>query len=220
MYIQIVDSRPAVPQQALAVVADARRAAVLLEPLRQAIVRSLLSAPASAAGLAARLGKPRQRLNYHLRELEAAGLVELVEERRKGNCTERVMRASARGYLLDPGAAAVGELDAGEVQDRFSATALIASAARAVRDVAALREGAAAKQKRLATASVAAEVRLRSPAAFSAFAAELAEAVAGVAARHHDAGAAGGRSFRVIAAAYPARAAEGGTSRATKEGAK
>ena len=201
-----MNPEPVIPQQALAVVADARQAAVLLDPTRQAIVRSLLVEPGSAAALAVRLGEPRQRLNYHLRELEAAGLVELVEERRKGNCIERVMRASARGFLLDPAVFDVGDVGGGELQDRFSATALIAVAARAVREVAALREGAAARRKRLATLAVDAQVRLSSPAAFAAFAADLAEAVAGVVAKHHDAGAGEGRSFRVTAAAYPAAA--------------
>ena len=206
------------PQEALTVVGDARRAAVLLEPTRQAIVRSLLVEPGSAAALAVRLGEPRQRLNYHLRELEAAGLVELVEERRKGNCVERVMRASARGFLLDPAVFDVGDVGVGELQDRFSATALIAVAARAVREVAALREGAAARRKRLATLAVDAEVRLESPAAFGAFATDLAEAVAGVVAKHHDAVAREGRSFRVTAAAYPAVAGGARTDGAAKGG--
>ena len=46
-----------------------------------------LGEPDSAAGLSRKLGLPRQRINYHLRELEKQGFVELVEERRKGNCT-------------------------------------------------------------------------------------------------------------------------------------
>src|SRR5262250_3074362 len=52
-----------------------------------------LAEPDSAAGVARRLKLPRQQISYHLRELEHAGLVELVEERRKGNCLERVVRA-------------------------------------------------------------------------------------------------------------------------------
>lgn len=202
-----MNPEPRSRQQALAVVSDMRRAALLLDPTRHAIVRELLVGPGSAAALAARLGEPRQRLNYHLRELEAAGLVELVEERRKGNCIERVMRASARGFLLDPAVLDVGDVGGGELQDRFSATALIAVAARAVREVAALREGAAVKGKRLATLAVDAQVRLASPAAFAAFAEDLAAAVAGVVAEHHDAVSGDGRSLRVMAAAYPATAA-------------
>ena len=42
--------------------------------------------------LAAAIGLPRQKVNYHLRALERHGLVELVQERRKGNVTERRCR--------------------------------------------------------------------------------------------------------------------------------
>ena len=59
-----------------------------------------LAEPASATMLAARVGLPRQKVNYHLRALERHGLVELVEERRKGNCTERVLRATAASYVI------------------------------------------------------------------------------------------------------------------------
>ncbi len=56
------------------------------------------------------------------------------------------------------------------------------------------------------------EVRLARPADFEVFVAELTEAVAGVVAKHHD-GSAGGRTFRLIAGAYPspASSAEGGS---------
>ena len=51
--------------------------------------------PASATEVAARLGESRQRVNYHVRALERGGLVELVEERARRGCTERVVRATA-----------------------------------------------------------------------------------------------------------------------------
>ena len=59
-----------------------------------------LGEPGSAAGLGRKLGLPRQRVNYHLRELEKEGLLEVVEERKKGNCVERIVRATARSYLI------------------------------------------------------------------------------------------------------------------------
>jgi hypothetical protein len=48
------------------------------------------------------LALPRQQVGYHLRALEQAGLVELVEERRKGNCIERIVRAAACSYVISP----------------------------------------------------------------------------------------------------------------------
>jgi DNA-binding transcriptional ArsR family regulator len=49
--------------------------------------------------LAARVGLARQKVNYHLKALERHGLVELVEERRKGNVNERMLRATAASYV-------------------------------------------------------------------------------------------------------------------------
>ncbi|HKY61622.1 MAG TPA: winged helix-turn-helix domain-containing protein [Gemmatimonadota bacterium] len=188
----------------LSVVRDPRRAAVLLDPGRQRLLAALEESPDSASGLARRLGDTRQRINYHLRELEAAGFVELAEERRRGNCIERVLRVTARHYVIDP--AALGALaagDPGRLQDRFSATYLIALAARAIRELAALREGAGKTRKRLATFSMEAEIALAAPADFQAFAEDLARAVAGVVARHQDDRSGEGRRFRLVLGAYP-----------------
>jgi DNA-binding transcriptional ArsR family regulator len=85
----------------LQIVQSPEKAGVLLQPGRLRLLEQLTQ-PDSAAGLARRLGVPRQKLNYHLRELERAGFVELFEERRKGNCTERVVRATAREFLVAP----------------------------------------------------------------------------------------------------------------------
>ena len=61
---------------------------------RPATLHREFPAPRSAAMLAAAVGLPRQKVNYHLRTLEQHGLVELVEERRKGNVTERLLQAA------------------------------------------------------------------------------------------------------------------------------
>jgi DNA-binding transcriptional ArsR family regulator len=193
---------PAAAPTTLEIVREPGRAQVLLHPERRRLVEALAQGPDSASGLARRLGESRQRLNYHLRLLEEAGHVELAEERIKGSRPERVMRLVARHYVLDP--AAVGELAAepDEVGDRFSASYLVALASRALRELADLLDRSKSKRARLATASVNTTVRLRSPAAFGAFAADLTQAVAEVVARHHDEDGAG-RWFRVVAGAYP-----------------
>lgn len=186
----------------LEVLRDPRRTAALLDGDRRRLLEALRERPDSASGLARRLDDSRQRLNYHLRALEEAGLVELHEERRRGNCVERVMRAVATRFVVDP--AALGELGAepAEAGDRFSSAYLIALAARAIRELADLREKAADEEKRLASAALQAEVRLGRPADFQAFVDDLSGAVAEVVARHHDERAPA-RPFRVIAGAYP-----------------
>lgn len=189
---------------ALSVVRDPERATVLLDRNRQRLLSALEERPDSATGLARRLGDSRQRVNYHLRELETAGFVELAEERRRGNCVERILRATARHYVIDP--ATLGALAAAEperLQDRFSATYLIALAARAIRELAFLREGAGRARKRLATFSMEVEVGLAAPTDFRAFTEDLAEALASVAARHQDDRAPEARRFRVMVGAYP-----------------
>lgn len=181
----------------------ARRAAAILHPMRRRILEHLRE-PASASGLARVLGLPRQKINYHLRELEKRDLVELVEEKRKGNCVERVVRATATSYLISPEVLGPLAGDPGEIEDRFSASYLVAVAGRAIRDVATLRDRADRAGKRLPTFSLQADVRFASPADRKAFAEELANFVARLAAKHHDDKAPGGRRFRFFVGGYPA----------------
>lgn len=183
----------------LEVLREPARAAAVLDPERRRLVEALREAPDSAAGLARRLGESRQRLNYHLRVLESAGVVELQEERPRRGRMERVLRPVAREFVLDPGA--LGELATSQDRtgDRFAAASLIGQAARTIREVAGQRDRASAEGKRLATVSVEAEVRLATPSDFRAFVEDLTEAVAGVVSRHH---APAGREFRVLAGAY------------------
>lgn len=185
------------------VVRSTEQAAAMLHPERVRLLREL-GEPDSAAGLARRLGLPRQRVNYHLRELEKEGLVELREERRKGNCTERVVRATARSYLISP--EVLGDLasDPDRIADRFSAAYLTASVGRALRDLAELRARAEAAGRKLATLTLEADVRFASAADRAAFAEELANEVARLAAKYHSPDAPGGRRFRFLVGAYPA----------------
>ncbi len=190
------------PAPAIEVIDAPERAASMLDPLRLRILEQLRET-GTAADVARALGLPRQRVHYHVRELERAGLIELIEERRRGNFVERRVRAKARAWLISPGA--LGDLGAGpaDVQDRFSSSYLLALAARTIRDVAGLREGADAAGKQLATFAIETEVRFPTPAAQHAFAEDLANAVADVVARHHDAHSPGGRTFRLHVTAYP-----------------
>src|SRR4051794_20578725 len=87
----------------VAVIDDPAAAEASLDPVRARLLAALAE-PGSASSLAATVGLTRQKANYHLRALERHGLVELVEERRKGNCTERVLRATAASYVISPNA--------------------------------------------------------------------------------------------------------------------
>jgi DNA-binding transcriptional ArsR family regulator len=187
---------------ALQVISRPEPAIAALDPVRQQLLVHLVE-PDSAAGLARRLRLPRQRLNYHLRALEDAGLVELVEERRKGNCLERVLRATARSFVISP--EALGVLGPGPetAADRLSSAYLVAAAGRVIRDVGALEAQARAEGKRIATLTIDADVRFANAEKRAEFARELTEAVARLAAKYHDQRASSGRRFRLLAAVHP-----------------
>ena len=187
----------------VAVIEDPVVAAVSLDPTRARLLAEL-GEPASATALAGRVGLARQKVNYHLRELERHGLVELVEERRKGNMTERVLRATAASYVISPAALAAVAPDPGRAPDRLSARWLLAVAARLVRDVGALVAGAARADKPVATFAIDGEVRFASAAERAAFADEVTRALTALVGRYHDESAAGGRTHRVILAIHPA----------------
>lgn len=186
----------------VAVIEDPAAAEVSLDPVRARLLAELAE-PGSATTLAAKIGLPRQKVNYHLRALERHGLVELVEERRKGNVTERVMRATAASYVISPTALAAVQPDPARSPDRLSARWLLALAARLVRDVGALVIGAEKARKRVATFALDGEVRFASAADRAAFAEELATAVTALVGKYHDQTAPGGRVHRVIVAIHP-----------------
>ncbi|MBS0659670.1 MAG: helix-turn-helix domain-containing protein [Verrucomicrobia bacterium] len=176
--------------------------AALLRPLRPRILE-LLAEPQSAAGLARQLATSRQKIGYHLHVLEKQGLVELVEEKKVGNCVERLVRATQRAYLVS--AEALGSLAQGaaEATDRFSSAYVLAVAARGLREVAQLRQAADAAGQRLATLTLETEICFASAADRAGFAEELAREFARLAAKYHQPAAPRGRTHRVAAFAYP-----------------
>lgn len=175
----------------------------MLHPLRLRLL-SELSTPDSAAGLARKLNLPRQKVNYHLRELEREGLVELEQERRKGNCVERVIRTVARSYLISPETIGPIAIDPEHVRDRFSSAYMAALAARTIRDLSVLRRRAGGANKKLATFSLHSQVRFASARARAAFSEELSNEIARLVAKYHDEDAKGGRRFELTAGFYPA----------------
>ena len=189
---------------AVEVVRGIEQASSLLgHPLRLKVLEHLAE-PDSAAGLARRLGIPRQVLNYHLRALEGAGVLTLVEERPRGGLKERVLRATARSYLISPEAMGAVAPDPKRLRDRFSWSYLVAAAAKVVRDLGILRDRADRAGKRLSTFTLETEVRFANAADRDAFTQELAARVAELAVKYHDEGASKGRLFRFVLGAYPA----------------
>ncbi|MEE1767118.1 helix-turn-helix domain-containing protein [Streptomyces sp. JV185] len=181
----------------VAVIEEAAAAEASLDPIRSRILAALAE-PGSAAMLAGRLGLPRQKVNYHLEELERHRLVELAEERRKGNVTERIYRAVATSYVISPSALAAVSPDPSRAPDQLSARWFLALGARLVQEVGSLLTGTSRAGRRLATFGIDAEVRFATAADRAAFADELAQAVADLVGRYHDEAAPEGRNHRMV----------------------
>ena len=197
------------------VIEDPAAATVALDPVRSRLLAELAE-PASAAELAVRVGLARQKVNYHLRALEAHGLVREVNTRKWGGLTERRLAATAGSYVVSPAALGPAATTPARTTDRLSASYLIALAARVVREVGELMRAALRTEQRLATLSIDSEIRFRSAAERAAFSEELAASVADLAARYHDATAAGGRLHRLVVLAHPLGQAAPSPSSATE----
>ena len=184
------------------VIDDPAAATVALAPVRSRLLAELAD-PVSAATLATRLGLARQKVNYHLRALEAHGLARVAKTRQWGGLTERLMVATAASYVVSPSALGPVAADPERNVDRLSASYLIALAARAIREVGALLRRSREIGKRLATLSMDTEIRFRSAAERAAFSNDLGKAITRLVARYHDESVPGGRAHRLVVVAHP-----------------
>jgi DNA-binding transcriptional ArsR family regulator len=182
--------------EAIYVIQNPEQASTMLQPLRLRILE-LASEPASATSLAPALGVPRQHVNYHLRELERAGLVEFVEERKRGNCIERLYRSIARSYVIAPAALTGVGADPGRVQDRASSEYLVALGARLIQDVSEIR----AESVTSPTLAIETEIAFESDEARGQFAKELAGVVSDLAGKYHGQ-VQGSTAFRMVIAIH------------------
>ena len=186
----------------LYVIEDPAAATAALGPVRSRLLAELTE-PASAATLGARLGLARQKVNYHLRALEAHGLVRVAEKRQWGGLTERLLVRSAASYVVSPSALGAAATHPGHDADRFSASYLIALGARIVREVSDLLRRSKEIDKRLPTLALDTEIRFRSAADRAAFSSALTDAVTQLVSRYHDESARGGRTHRLVIVAHP-----------------
>ncbi|HKQ46637.1 MAG TPA: helix-turn-helix domain-containing protein [Phycisphaerae bacterium] len=188
---------------AIQVLQQPDQGAVLLHPIRLRLV-GRLAEPNSATGLAREMGLPRQKINYHLRELEKNGLVRFVKQQRKGNCLERIVQATARSYLISPEVLGSLASDPSRIPDRFSSGYMVAVAARTIRELAILQHRADKAKQPLPTFNLQADIRFASAEDRNGFAEELTQEVARLTAKYHHETAPGGRLYRFFVGGYPA----------------
>lgn len=184
-------------------VADAPRAATLLEhPLRLAILREARE-PRSATEIADHLGETRQKVNYHLGKLRDGGFVTPAGTRPRRGLQEHLYVATARRYALSP--TVLGDLAPSprDVTDRLSADYLLALAARTQDEVGRVSSEAAAAGLRLSTLSLDADLWFADSESRAAFTEELHDAVLRIVARYSAPGAEGARPYRLVVGAHP-----------------
>lgn len=145
-----------------------------LSPIRRRLL-DLLAVPDSATGLARRLGMTRQRVNYHIRTLEEAGLVELAETRRRRGLTEKVMRRTTDVVLVDPAAFDTSGLARTDV---IGLTGVVSMATDLIRQAVTVAARAGRDGKGVAAATLDTEIRVASPAEFRSLLDELAAVIA------------------------------------------
>src|SRR5688500_16736396 len=80
---------------------EIEQAAVLLKPVRLNVLKGMAEETTCTA-LAERLGSTPQKIHYHVKALEQAGVVERVAERKVRGIHEGIYRATARSYWLSP----------------------------------------------------------------------------------------------------------------------
>ena len=169
------------------------QADALLKPKRVEVLRQLAE-PRTCTQVGQVLGDTPQAVYYHVKRLQAAGLVTLVEEHRVRGIIEGVYQSVARSFWVAP--AIVGRL--GEPRTRESLLGLgflLDLTEQLQRDLAGLASGPAT----LPSFGIAGDIRL-APEDGAAFVADLQRAFGEVLSRY---GGGDGAGFRLALACYP-----------------
>ena len=175
--------------------------AAMLKPLRIAMLREM-GEPRSCPELADTFDETPQKMYYHVKVLERAGLVERSGERLVNGITEGFYRGRAESYWLSPGL--VRRLGGKQtVQDQTSLRMLAGHAEEMIEDVARLAARSTSGEH-VPSASLGVEIALPDVERRSAFLEELRSTFEAIAKKYtSDGNAEGGEVFRFTLACYP-----------------
>jgi DNA-binding transcriptional ArsR family regulator len=87
-------------QQEVFYVTTIEQARIIADPLRLRLMEYLSREPLTVTQLGERVGESPAKVHYHVRELERAGVVRLVETREKGGILEKYYRTVARNIQM------------------------------------------------------------------------------------------------------------------------
>ena len=184
---------------------DVDQAAALLKPARIDVVRHM-AGDTTCTEIAKALGSTPQKIHYHVKALEDAGLVERVSERRVRGIVEGIYRARARSYWLSP--RLVGEIGGPQVsRDQASLGYLITLAEEIQHDVGRLASQVHDGAAETPSLGLSAQIELRDGKARAAFLREVQQTFQDLAERYGATTAsrrgARGETFRIALACYP-----------------
>ncbi|HEX6164309.1 MAG TPA: helix-turn-helix domain-containing protein [Vicinamibacterales bacterium] len=192
----------ATPAAPVGVIREAPKAGLLLKPLRREILAHA-RAPISAAGIAAAMGRPRQVVNYHVRELARAGFLRRAGRVRKRGLTEQRYVVSARAFVLAP--EILGAMDASApaaTPDKAGAAYLLMLATRMQKELSESWRKADADGAALPLLSLDTVFGFASAAHRARFADALTKAITAVVAEHTTPSPRSGR-YRLALGCYP-----------------
>lgn len=192
-------------QAPVGVIREAAKAGMLLKPLRREILAHART-PVSAAGIAATMKRPRQVINYHVRELARAGFLRRAGRVRKRGLLEQRYVVSARAFVLAP--ELLGAMDATAAgpatADKAGASYLLMLATRLQRELSDSWRKAESEGTPLPLLSIDTEFGFASPADRARFANALTQAITRVIAEHTTTAArACDGGYRLVLGCYP-----------------
>ena len=187
------------------VIRDAPKAGMLLKPLRREILAHART-PVSAAAIAASMKRPRQVINYHVRQLARAGFLRRAGRARKRGLVEQRYVVSAQAFVLAP--ELLGAMDATAADpttaDKAGAAYLLMLATRLQRELSESWRNAEAGGTSLPLLSLDTEFGFASPAHRTRFANALTQAITRIVSEHTTSPArAGDGRFRLVLGCYP-----------------
>jgi len=176
------------------------QAGALLHPLRIEVLKRL-GEPRSCPDLAKEIGETSQKIYYHVKILESAGLIEKVDERRVRGIMEGLYRARAKSYWLS--SSLVGKVGGAErARDQMSLGFVLSLSEEIQSDVARLGERTGEGEV-VPSLGLSLQIELDNAEERARFLTELQETLQGLAKKYAAKGSTVGQEFQVSLVCYP-----------------
>ncbi|WNB90782.1 helix-turn-helix domain-containing protein [Bacillus sp. NEB1478] len=181
------------------IVSEPEQAAALLHPVRSEII-SLLKEPRSATELSKQMNDSAQKVNYHLKTLEKAGLVVRAGTRNVRNLVEVLYRSVGKSFLLSD-SLGLSQEQVRKLQDQTALAHILAFTEKVKRDAVSLMEQT--EEEQVPSAVMELEISLAGLAERQEFLQDYSNMLTELIKKHHDPKQTDSRTFHVSMAMYP-----------------